>query len=502
MALEAGAALRFSPPVCEHRLKRLVFPALIFTIAALVLLAVMAWHAHDTVRAAAAIDAARSTFDSRDQGVAMLRDLESLKRETRRAELVRGLIARVQQDVELDASISQQLGVADRLTRSGPWWPSFWLAGFALLVAAACFLRIVVFWRGERHRTERAEESLRSMRSLLAAAPMAFIGWKRGRGVVLWSDSAERMFGLERARALGSAMPEFLLPLTGTVEESLDHADAVKGLQLTVRNERGESVYLSVSANRMDLQESGAPTIAAVVEDITPHREREGRRLDALRAQRDALIREVHHRIKNHLQGVAGLLRQHLAGKPLLQPLLESATAQVLTIAAVHGLQGELRGRALDMRSMVSRIAASISGIMHVPIVLGDTCAELEGLCVAEEEAVAIAMVLNEVLMNAVKHRVRNGGETLIRVGARRTHGSVEIRIVNPGFLPPRFNFAMGAQVGTGLGLVKSLLPPEGAALDIQEEGDMVVATLTISSPLLSMVDAVGCGESGEGDAE
>ena len=56
-------------------------------------------------------------------------------------------------------------------------------------------------------------------------------------------------------------------------------------------------------------------------------------------------VREAHHRIKNHLQGVAGLLRQHLGDKPLLQPLLESGHgAEVPTIAAVHYLHGELEG--------------------------------------------------------------------------------------------------------------------------------------------------------------
>jgi PAS domain S-box-containing protein len=470
--------------------KRLVVPALLFATAALLLPIVLFFQYLDVMRLDAALDAAHANFHAHDQGVGLLRDLERLKRETGRTDIV-ALIARVQQDAERDARVAEQIHATQHSVP--PYSLRPWISLVAWLILCATFVRLAVVFVDERRRVSRTDATLLSLRSLLAAAPMAFIAWNREQRVVLWSDSAQRMFGLERARVLGATIPESLHRLRDAVEASLATTDAAEGLQVSIHNERGEAIHLSVSASRMDLHQPGTPTIAAVVEDITPHREREARRLDAVRAQRDVLIREVHHRIKNHLQGVAGLLRQHLAGKPLLQPLLETATAQILTIAAVHGLQGELRGRALDLRSMVSRIAASISGIMHVPIVLGETCAELEGWCVEEEEAVAIAMVLNEILMNAVKHRARSGADTMIRVGAQRERDSIGIRIGNPGFLPPRFNFAMGAQVGNGLGLVKSLLPHQGAMLDIREEDDMVVATLTISAPHLRRMDAEEC---------
>ena len=153
--------------------------------------------------------------------------------------------------------------------------------------------------------------------------------------------------------------------------------------------------------------------------------------------QRYALIREVHHRIKNSLQGVAGLLRQHLGDKPLLRPLLESTSSQVYAIAAVRGLQGEASGAAINLRMLVARVAASVSGIMHEPIVLSERCASLGAYIVNEEESVAVAIVLNELMMNAAKHRAPGTGAIGIDA-APRDHG-VELRIRNAGFLPPNF---------------------------------------------------------------
>lgn len=197
-------------------------------------------------------------------------------------------------------------------------------------------------------------------------------------------------------------------------------------------------IHAEITLTRLS-SDNGGSIFAALIEDTTPRPLLEAKRLDEVRAQRDALVREVHHRIKNNLHGVAGLLRQHLAGRPLLKPLLDAVSAQVLTIAAVHGLQSELKGGALNLRALVARISATISGIMHAPIVLSSGCVGLDAFNVAEEESVPVAMMLNELLMNAVKHRLRNDGEALVHVEATSRHDGAEILVSNPGFSAAAF---------------------------------------------------------------
>ena len=74
---------------------------------------------------------------------------------------------------------------------------------------------------------------------------------------------------------------------------------------------------------------------------------------------------------------------------------------------------------------------------MHEPIVLSERCASLGAYIVNEEESVAVAIVLNELMMNAAKHRAPGTGAIGIDA-APRDHG-VELRIRNAGFLPPNF---------------------------------------------------------------
>lgn len=63
------------------------------------------------------------------------------------------------------------------------------------------------------------------------------------------------------------------------------------------------------------------------------------------------------------------------------------------------------------------------------------------------------------------------------------------------GFLPQRFNFELGAQIGTGLSLIKSLLPSQGATLAIVERGHLVVAILNLSMPSVLRSVAAGAWE-------
>ena len=67
--------------------------------------------------------------------------------------------------------------------------------------------------------------------------------------------------------------------------------------------------------------------------------EAERQRLLHAQRQRDLLIREVHHRIKNNLQGVTGLLRQHVGEHPELRDVIERAKKGTPVLGICNGFQ-------------------------------------------------------------------------------------------------------------------------------------------------------------------
>lgn len=216
----------------------------------------------------------------------------------------------------------------------------------------------------------------------------------------------------------------------------------------------------------------------AIIEDVTGKKEIERRRAGRRRLQREVLVREVHHRIKNHLQGVAGLLERHAAAKPALAPAIEEVLGQLQVLATVHGLQSEVPDRELKLCDIVRGIVATLQVVSAVPLefALPDGFVPVE---VNADEAVPIALTLNELVSNALKHLTSSAKQAAVRIEIKRDGAGVIVTVRNsPASLPPGFDLADGRSLGTGLRLAKSLLPTEGARLSFSQPAAGVVESL------------------------
>jgi len=105
---------------------------------------------------------------------------------------------------------------------------------------------------------------------------------------------------------------------------------------------------------------------------------------------------------------------------------------------------------------------------------------------VRENEVVPLALIVNELIMNAFKHSP-GGGNNPVTVALENGEDYARIIVCNPsGRLPREFDFDAGTGIGTGLSLVKSLLPPDGAVLRFHNEtGDGVHGELTLRPPVI-----------------
>ncbi len=251
-------------------------------------------------------------------------------------------------------------------------------------------------------------------------------------------------------------------------------------IETSHRRKDGTTYPVVLSAKHIDFE--GDEYVYTVARDITDLRDGEMARITAIQRERDTLVREVHHRIKNHLQGVVGLLRQHEVDQPAVVAALEEAIGQIRAIAVVHGLYSGTTTQDVRLCSVVGAIAAAAS--RPITTRLGE-CESTGGPCamhVDDEEAVPLALVINELITNAVKH-----GRGEVSVEVDDTQGGATITIRNAGGeLPPDFDWQAGRGLGTGLRLVRRLLPHPGATLELSEEPQGVVARLTLTPFVIS----------------
>ncbi len=220
--------------------------------------------------------------------------------------------------------------------------------------------------------------------------------------------------------------------------------------------------------------------------DISYRKRKEAEVLANQLAQRDALVREVHHRIKNNLQGITGLLRQFVHSYPETAEPINQAIGQVRSIAVIHGLQGRSSERTVRLCELTGAIASDIAAVWQVPVRV-DIPAPWTPCIIAEAEAVPLALVLNELITNAVKHgnQQATGVEVRLRKGEQADH--VQVRISNTGVWQGGEARAATGPVRSGLQLVEAMLPRSGAQLLRDDEDGMIHVWLMLAPPVISL---------------
>lgn len=186
---------------------------------------------------------------------------------------------------------------------------------------------------------------------------------------------------------------------------------------------------------------------------------------EALR-ERDLLLRELHHRVKNNIQMLAGMLAaaRREAASPGAGAVLEEASRRLAAVGAVHQMLygGDMTGVAgAELVARIGGMAARASGID------GRFSTEAEPVGILNDAAVPLALILNELVTNAAKHGARaDGTPGRIRAGlSAAPDGAVELWVEDegPGFDPA----AAAPRRASGLGLVHGLARQLGGSFFI-----------------------------------
>jgi two-component sensor histidine kinase len=188
------------------------------------------------------------------------------------------------------------------------------------------------------------------------------------------------------------------------------------------------------------------------------------------------IVREVHHRIKNNLQGVIGLLSRYRDEQPALAPVLHHAIGQLHAVAEVHNLLSRHTRETVRLPELVGGVCQALAEFCPHRLELTPS-APAARLTVLASEAVPAALVVNELIQNAIDHGYPDGRRGTIRVDLDERADAVALRIADDGVPPAQdINSENDVGYGIGLNLVRTLLPARDASFRLYREGDWTVA--------------------------
>jgi PAS domain S-box-containing protein len=228
--------------------------------------------------------------------------------------------------------------------------------------------------------------------------------------------------------------------------------------------------------------------VAALI-DISESKQREQQRIMDEASLRQTLVREVHHRIKNNLQGVSSLLSHFVSKVPELAAPVSEAISQMQSIAIIHGLHGSSALMSVGLCELVRNVAANNQALWKTSITV-DSPLPLVLCLVAEPETVNIALVLNELIANAIKH---GDAEKCVHITYEYSLSPLQVQllIANTGQLSNDVCLsktpALHPTTGTGLELVSSLLGKSGSVVTWEQCGDIVITKLKLNPPVITL---------------
>jgi two-component sensor histidine kinase len=190
---------------------------------------------------------------------------------------------------------------------------------------------------------------------------------------------------------------------------------------------------------------------------------------ESLLGQRDVLLREVHHRVKNNLQMIQSLVHMSLARAPSqARPLLTDLISRISAIGQLHGriyASDSLTeiDAAAYLAGLVDQVAAIYGGMQQrVRIVR-----PLGPVAVDVDTAIPLGLIATELVPNAFKHAFPAGSKGLISIDLTLRAGTVELAVADDGVGPGRDD---RRSASIGLRLVQALTEKIGGRF-LTEQG-------------------------------
>ena len=220
-----------------------------------------------------------------------------------------------------------------------------------------------------------------------------------------------------------------------------------------------------------------------IARDITEQKRGQEIQLEYIKHQRDEIGLEVQHRIKNSLQAVIGMITVSMDSHPELKPILTTSIAQVNTISIVNGLI--MNGKDdVELLYLLDNLIEESSKLFNCDIDFNKNTDGVIQLLVADE-IISISLIVTELLINALKYHAENSSkENYIRVNINSTKDGVKIEIINTCI---DMADKEDCDKNIGISMIKSLLPPYGARLDMSQDGEIYTALLELKEPVMRL---------------
>ncbi|HDQ73641.1 MAG TPA: PAS domain S-box protein [Chloroflexi bacterium] len=307
---------------------------------------------------------------------------------------------------------------------------------------------------------ESLEESREKFRSVVEQSEDGIVLTDEGGYIIEWNQGAERIFGLPRDTVLGQPLWDVQFRVAPAEKRTLDirreletmlrqmfHARSAPRFHqpYDTEIERPDGTRRFVQSVIFPVEIEQRFMVGSVIRDITEQKRAE-QRIQAALHEKEVLLKEIHHRVKNNLAIVAGLLDFQAArveDEQAREAFLESQN-RVYTMAHIH--EHLYRSDDLARIEMADYLVNLMNHLRQSYGAYGvELAVQADDIALPVDVAIPCGLIVNELVSNALQHAFsperRKPGPDRVAVELYEREGELTLTVGDNGVgLPPDFD--------------------------------------------------------------
>jgi len=333
---------------------------------------------------------------------------------------------------------------------------------------------LIVIERDISDRKE-SEEALKQREGLFSklfnSSPIGIALLNEFREVEMVNDGFEQLFGYREDELKGLELDKVIVPEKRHEEaQKLSETDQVK--EATEKRIRKDGTILDVIIYAVPVVvEKSVVGIYGIYVDITDRKAAEEQVRKSLK-EKEMLLAEIHHRVKNNLAVITGLLelQSFSTESESAKRLLKDSQMRINSIALVH----EKLYKSEDFSEVdINQYFKELSEVIQKTMSQGDTKVDvelnIESIQLPITQAIPCGLLLNEILSNSFKHAFEDRKEGIIKICLSNPADKLILKIQDDGIGLPD-NSDIDINKSMGMTLIKTLAKQLDAKFSFRNE--------------------------------
>jgi len=290
------------------------------------------------------------------------------------------------------------------------------------------------------------------------------------RWLAISEYSEEEAFG--RPFPEVGVIPEEYIPLLQEKFGGAAEGETISLYDMAIRTKSGRRI--PIEANMSDYRDMKGRVIGriGVFRDISERKRADAVLKSALR-EKEILLREIHHRVKNNMQVISSLINLQAARleDPSTREMLRESQRRIRSMALIHEkLYQSTDLNRINFSEYVRSLCVHLFHGFQVDPKIVRLKLDLEDISLDVSSSIPCGLIVNELVSNSLKHAFPDGREGEIAVSFHRTDGEgLELRVTDDGIgVTPNFDFR---NTGTlGMQIVTMLVEQIGGTISREAE--------------------------------